>query len=135
MTNDSIEPKKRVHYALNIKEDFSKMTPDQRKNAPICEVSSESVNFGEVQQNLTKTETISVRNNGKNPLIIRSLVSNNSLFSVSASEYEIPAGSSSVITITFRAPRRASTQNASFDIVTNDPANPVRTIPVTAKVL
>ena len=31
-TNDSIEPTKRVHYAVNIKEDFSKMTPKQLKN-------------------------------------------------------------------------------------------------------
>jgi hypothetical protein len=134
-TNDSIETIKRVNYSLNIKEDFSKMTPKQLKNAPVSNVSATTVNFGDMQKNTNKTETITLTNTGKSPLLIRNLSSSNSLFKVTSNVMEIPNGGSAEITISFRAPGRAGNQNATFDIITNDPANSVRTITVSAKVL
>ena len=134
-TNDSIEQTKRVHYAINIKEDFSKLTPKQLKNAPISEVTANEIDFGDMQKNTTKTETITIKNIGKSPLIIRGLQESNSLYKVKADIMEIPAGATAHITVTFKAPSRASTQSSSIDIITNDPANPVRTIPIRAKVL
>ena len=133
-TNDSIEPTKRVHYAMNIKEDFSKMTPKQLKSAPVSEVSATTIDFGQMQKNTSKTQTITVRNTGKSPLIIRNLESSNSAFKVSANMTEIPSGATAEITVIFKAPNRNSDQKASFDLITNDPANAVRTITMTAKV-
>ena len=134
-TNDSIEPIKRVHYAMNIREDFSKLTAKQLKNAPVSNVSTTTVNFGDMQKSTSKSEKITLTNTGKNPLIIRTLESSNSLFKATSSTMEIPAGGSAEITITFKAPNRASTQNATIDIITNDPNNSVRTITINAKVL
>ena len=124
-----------MHYAINIKEDFSKLTPKQIKNAPISEVTATVINFGDMQKNTTKTETITIKNTGKSPLIIRNLDSFNSLYKVKANMMEVPAGASAEITVSFKSPSRASTQNAFIEIITNDPANPVRTIPTRAKVL
>jgi len=134
-TNDSLEPVKRIHYAMNIKEDFSKLTPKQLKNAPVCSLSDTAVNFGEMQKNASKTEKITLANKGKSPLKIRALDSNNSLFKVSANTMEIPVGGTAEITVTFKAPGRANTQNAAIDVITNDPAHPNRVITITAKVL
>ena len=134
-TNDSIEQTKRVHYAINIKEDFSKLTPKQLKNAPVSEVSATNINFGDMQKNTSKSETITIKNTGKSPLIIRNLEPSSSLYKVKANMMEIPAGATAEITVSFKAPSRTSTQNTTIDIITNDPANPVRTISVTAKVL
>ncbi len=133
-TNDSIEPTKRLHYAMNIKEDFSKMTPKQLKSAPVSEVCATTIDFGQMQKNTSKTQTITVRNTGKSPLIIRNLESSNSAFKVSANMTEIPSGATAEITVIFKAPNRNSDQKASFDLITNDPANAVRTITMTAKV-
>lgn len=135
MTNDSIEPTKRVHYAVNIKEDFSKLTPKQLKSAPVSEVSATAINFGDMQKNTSKTETITIKNTGKSPLIIRKLEASNSLYTVRANMLEVPVGATAEITVSFKAPNRNSTQSAAIDIITNDPANPVRTIPISAKVL
>ena len=134
-TNDSIEQKKFVHYAINIKEDFSKLTPKQLKNAPVSQANVESIAFGDVQKNVTKTQTFTITNSGKNPLIIRALETSNSLFSITSNMMEIPSGASAEITVSFKAPGRASTLNATLDVITNDPANPVRTIPASARVL
>jgi hypothetical protein len=133
-TNDSLEQTKRVHYAINIKEDFSKMTPKQLKKAPVSSVSAQEINFGDMQKNTSKTETITIQNTGKDPLIIRKLEPSNSLFSANSSMMVIPSGATAEITVTFKAPSRPSTQNATFDIITNDPVNPIRTLNMVAKV-
>lgn len=133
-TNDSLEQTKRVHYAINIKEDFSKMTPKQLKKAPVSSVSAQEINFGDMQKNTSKTETITIQNTGKDPLIIRKLEPSNSLFSANSSMTVIPSGATAEITVTFKAPSRPSTQNATFDIITNDPVNPIRTLNMVAKV-
>jgi hypothetical protein len=134
-TTDSIEQVKRVHYAINIKEDFSKMTAKQLKNAPVSSANVEEVNFGEVAKNITKTETFTLTNTGKTPLIIRDLQTSNGAYKVSSNMMTIPTGASAEITVTFKAPGRASSQNATLDIITNDPNNSVRTIRLTAKVI
>lgn len=135
ITNDSIEQTKRVHFAMNIKEDFSKLSAKQLKNAPVSVVSTEVIDFGDLQKNTTKTEKIILKNTGKNPLIIRSLTSSNSIYKVSSNMMEIPSGASAEITVSLKTPNRASTHNATLDIVTNDPNNSVRTIQLKAKVL
>ena len=134
-TNDSIEQTKYIYYAVNIKEDFSKLTPKQLKSAPISEVSVATVEFGDMQKNASKTETFTLRNNGKTPLIIRKLESSNAAFKVTSNMMEVPAGATATITVTFKAPNRTSNQTAGLDIITNDPANAVRTITLNAKVL
>lgn len=134
-TNDSIEQVKRVHYAVNIKEDFSKMTPKQLKKAPVCKVSTTSLNFGDMQKNSSKVEKITVKNEGVNPLIIRGLETSNNAYKVTSNMMEIPAGGTAEITVSFKAPGRNNTMNATLDIITNDPANPIQTINLSAKVL
>lgn len=134
-TSDSIEQVKRLHYAMNIKEDFSKLSKKQLKNAPVGEISAETIEFGDLQKNTTKTEVVTLKNTGKNPLIIRSLESSSSSYKVSSNMMNIPAGATAEITISIKAPSRASTHNATIDVITNDPNNPVRTIQVKAKVL
>ena len=134
-TNDSSEPGKRVHYANNIREDFSKLTAKQLKNAPVCEISTDSIGMGNFQKSTTRSEVIRVSNTGKSPLIIRSLESSVPMFSAKANITTIPVGGTAEINVTFKAPGRASTQNATLDIITNDPANPVRTVKLSAKIL
>jgi len=134
-TNDSIEQIKRVFYSVNIQEDFSKMTPKQLKNAPVSVVSTENLQFGEMQKNVSKTETVTIANEGKSTLYIRAIESSNALFKANASTMEIPAGGKADITVSFRAPGRASNQNATIDIITNDPKKPVTTVQMSAKIL
>ena len=133
-TNDSIEPVKRIHYANTIKEDFSKLTAKQLKNAPVSVLTADSIGLGDVQKNTSKSQKIVLRNTGKSPLVIRSLECN-APYSATSTMMNIPAGESAEITVTLKAPGRSGTQNTTFDVITNDPANPVRTVKLTAKVI
>jgi hypothetical protein len=134
-TNDSLEPVKRIHYAINIKEDFSKLTAKQLKNAPVCEITTDSINMGNIQKNTSRTQTFQLKNNGKSPLIIRGFETSVPMFSATSNLMNIPAGGTAEITVTIKAPNRASEQKATLDIITNDPANPIRTVKLSAKIL
>lgn len=134
-TNDSIEPTKRVHFAMNIKEDFSKLSSKQLKNAPVCVVSATDLSFGEVHKGAKKEQTITIKNNGKMPLILRNIESSSTLFKANPAVGEIPSGGSLEITVSFKANNRITTQKATIDVITNDPKNPVQTLNVEAKVI
>lgn len=134
-SNDSIEQTKRVHYAMNIKEDFSKMSAKQLKNAPVCSIDMNEISFGEVHKNAAKEQTIVIKNTGKTPLKVRAFDISSSLFKTNSSSMEIPAGGSANIVISFKANNRITTHNATIDVISNDPNNPIQTIKVTAKVI
>ena len=134
-TNDSIESKKIIYYSVNIKEDFSKMTKKQIKNAPVASYSTTECDFGQVQKNAQQKNMIMITNNGKDPLIIRALQSSNGMYKINADKMEIPGGDKAVITVTFKANTRAAAQKATLEVITNDPANPVQVIDLKAQVL
>ncbi|MCQ2277247.1 MAG: DUF1573 domain-containing protein [Bacteroidales bacterium] len=128
VTNDSIEAKKPIHYAVNIKEDFSAWTKKQMKKAPVAVYSATECDFAEVAKNTQKEKEITLTNNGKNPLVIRNIVSSNGIFKASASITNIPAGETANIKINMKANSRAGVQKASLEVITNDPNNPVQVI-------
>jgi len=134
-TNDSIESKKAIHYAMNIKEDFSNLTKKQLKNVPVVVYDKTSCDFNKVQKNSQQSQTFTLTNTGKDPLIIRSMKSSNGMFRVSSDKTEVLAGEKATVTVTFRASSRASNQKATIEMITNAPSNPVQVINLQAQVL
>lgn len=128
VTTDSIEAKKQLHYAVNIKEDFSVLTPKQLKKAPVSNYGAVDFDFGPVQKNGQKTIDFQITNTGKSPLIIRNLVSSSNMFKARASVMTIPAGGSATITVDFRANNRQGDQKATLEVITNDPNNPIQVV-------
>ncbi len=134
ITNDSVEPRKMIHYAVNIKEDFSKLSRKIRKNPPTATLSTLEHNFGQVPKNAQVTQNITLTNDGKNPLYIRSLASSSGYYRASANITEIPAHESATITVVFKANNRVGVQKATLDVITNDPNNPVQVINLQAQI-
>lgn len=128
MTNDSIESRKLLHYAINVKEDFSKWTTKQLKNAPVAELGALEYDFGSVAKNAQTQGFVTLTNKGKTPLKIRALSSSTGYYRASAQLMEIPAGASTNITITFRANTRPGLQKGTLEVITNDPNNSVQVI-------
>lgn len=134
-TNDSIEPKKAIHYAVNIREDFSSWSAKQLKMAPAVSLSIMEYDFGQVQKNAQSQTTVTVTNTGKSPLLIRKVDSSSGYFKVSTNRNEIPVGETATITITFKASSRASVQKATIEVITNDPLNPVQVVNLKGQIL
>ena len=111
------------------------MSAKQLKNAPVCSIDMNEISFGEVHKNAAKEQTIVIKNTGKTPLKVRAFDISSSLFKTNSSSMEIPAGGSANIVISFKANNRITTHNATIDVISNDPNNPIQTIKVTAKVI
>ena len=133
-TNDSIESKKLLHFSVNIKEDFSKLTKKQLKNLPVAELSSTDYDFGNVSKNTQQTATLTLKNTGKDPLIIRALTPSSGYFKASANLMEIPAGQTSTVTVTFKANSRAGVQKGTLEIITNDPDHTSQVVNLKAQI-
>ncbi len=133
-TNDSIEPKKQLHFAVNIKEDFSKITPKQLKKAPVSVYPVTTLDFGSVQKNSNTVREFTITNTGKNPLTIHTMVPASNLFKATASQMVIPSGETSTVTVSFRANNRAGVHNTTLEVITNDPNNPIQVININGQV-
>jgi len=122
-TQDPMEQKLTFIVESTVKEDFSKLTPKQLQDAPKATIDSLNVNFGKVEKNSSPTLEVKLYNKGKNPLIIRQLKSSNTSFSIISDKNEIPKDHFAIIAVTFNSKNRRGVQNATIEIVTNDPAN------------
>jgi len=122
-TDDQTEPKLTLFVESTIKEDFSKLTPKQLQDSPKASIDSLNLDFGKVEKNTSPSLQLKLYNKGKNPLIIRQLKSSNTVFSVVSDKNEITKDNFTTITVSFNSKNRRGAQNATIEIITNDPAN------------
>lgn len=62
----------KVTVSVSVDEDFSKLTSDQKRQAPIAEIAKE-LNLGMVKQGAVLKGVLSVKNVGVNPLLVRNV--------------------------------------------------------------
>lgn len=121
-----------------VTEDFDKLTPGQRVNAPIANLEPMRVNIGEIKADAEPRELeFTIFNNGKLPLIIRRVqVVDPSLSRVKLHSEKIKPGKRAKLTMLF-SPADAETDfvNANVSIITNDPSNSLLVGRVTAEII
>jgi len=122
-TQDVTEPKLTIIVESTIKEDFSKLTGKHLNDAPKAKLDSLNLDFGKIEKNSNPTLQVKLYNHGKNPLFIRQIKSSNSVFTIFSDKTEIQKGSFATLTVTLNSKNRRGAQNATIDIITNDPAN------------
>lgn len=130
ITQDSIQANKIFFLNVNIKEDFSKYTPKQLKEAPIAVYNTEDINFERVAKGNTPSKTFTITNNGKNDLIIRQIKPSSNIFTTKIDKNLIKKGESATITIVMNSRGRKGTHKCTIDVTTNDPVNTVKVIHV-----
>jgi hypothetical protein len=122
-TEEPTEPKISFFIDVMIKEDFSKFTPKQLQDAPKARLDSLTLNFGKMGRAETSVLEIKLYNDGKNTLIIRQLKVSNPVFTVVSDKNEVSKGGFATFTVTLSPKNRKGRQNATIEIITNDPAN------------
>ncbi|MBR1996126.1 MAG: DUF1573 domain-containing protein [Paludibacteraceae bacterium] len=115
-----------ITLSANIREDFSKMTIEERQQAPILEAQRE-INLGELVAGKKSTHKISIGNAGVNPLMIRRLISNDQQLLLTAPKSAIRGGKKADIKleITPKATDEPAQYSRSITIITNDPNTPI----------
>ncbi len=120
--NRSIADNK-ISCSADIREDFSKMSDSDRKNAPVHRVSRSTVDFGKVKSK--SQETVILKNNGKSNLLIRKVRTDNEMFTVDLSKRTISPGKTAELKISIDPSKaKSSIFNERIFIITNDPEAP-----------
>lgn len=111
---------------LQVKEDFSKLTDKQRRNAPVIAVSTDKVDFETCAPNDPVQRTFTITNRGKDKLLLRRLfVPEGEGVTAVADRDVLKKGQTATITVTLDASaRHDSVVNTRLTIITNDPYTP-----------
>ncbi len=129
------DSKTNISVSANLKEDFSKLTLEELKNAPIVHFSETNFNFGDIKQGEKKTHTFMIENKGKSPLNIRRIKSSCGCTAVAPSTKSIAPGKSAPIKVTFNSTGKRGRQSKSITIITNDPKNPTSVLRINTNIL
>lgn len=127
------EPMKMDLFTI-IVEDFDRLTPGQRMNAPECTVTPAKIDLGEISE--AQTVEFTVTNQGKSPLVIRRLqVVDPVVTSAKISSDKIKPGKKATIKATID-PAKAENDfiNARLSLITNDPNEPLNVVRITAEI-
>jgi len=133
LTNDSLELQKRMFYSIEVKEDFSKLTPKELENAPVIVLSDTIYDFQTVAPNTEISRDFTIENKGKSKLIIRKIAPNQSI-SYTLDKWELKPGEKATLNFRLQAPNRVTAIKITADIISNDPKNPKRLIVLTGTV-
>jgi len=108
----------------NLIEDFSKMTLEQKRVAPISEAPVKSLSFGVIKSGQRKVGKFYVSNKGQNQLEIRRIINNNPELKVKSSKNSVKGGKTADIIVDLDTKNMAEGEyTKSFTIQTNDPDN------------
>lgn len=134
--DDDAEPVEMDYFTI-ISEDFSKLTPGERINAPVAALNPERINLGEISANQEVKAELTVTNSGKSPLLIRRMqVVDPAVTSATISAEKVKPGKKAVIKLTID-PAKAENEfiNIRVTLITNDPDNSLLTGRVTAEII
>lgn len=108
----------------NIVEDFSKLTLDQKRKAPILEIPIRELNLGTIKEGAKRVGKFKVNNKGQNALEIRRIINNTKELTVRSGKASISGGRSGDIYASLNTKGLSEGDyKKSFTVQTNDPEN------------
>lgn len=126
--------KNSIAVSTTLEEDFSKLSAEDLKNAPVVTYDSESFDFGDIKTNQKVEHTFNLKNTGKKELIIRDVKSSCGCTAVSPSKNIIPAGESVPLKVVFDSTGKSGRQNKTITVITNDPKNPTTVLRISSNI-
>lgn len=109
-----------------VDEDFSKLTPGQLRDAPLIDVESSVVDFGELRlDGGPVTRSFVIRNGGQSTMMLRRVYSTDPGITVTTTTDKLKKGKETTIQVTVD-PRAIPSEilNGRIMIIVNDPHNP-----------
>lgn len=119
-----------------IRENFSKLTAEQKQQAPIIELPTQKVDFGTIKAGEKVTQKINIKNAGVNPLILRKLTCKNADYmAIKVAKTAIKGGKSTLLTLTLNTTDvKPGAYTRQIEVISNDPSHSRQFITLTWKV-
>ncbi len=122
ITHNQLNDKISIH--ANIVEDFSGMTIQQKRNAPIAQIKSPNLAFGKIKQGKKVKGKIYIQNVGGQPLKIRKIINTNDNLTIKPKTLSVATGKSGKLVIYIDTKGRPKgNYKKAFRVITNDPIN------------
>lgn len=125
ITSDYYAPEIPLNINAHILERFPKQTKKRLRNNPVVNFAEKELNYGKALKGDTVKVTYYLKNDGKDPLIIRKIQPSCGCTSIESDKMEIKAGDTATITVNFSTTGREGEDTKLITIITNDPARPV----------
>lgn len=124
-----------LKFYSNIIEDFGKLTPDQRRKAPIVETPTRSVAFGDLKAGSKKNAKFRISNKGLSTLEVRRIINNNREVKVDQSKLSVHSGKSGFLSFNLDTKNLPEGDyKKPITIQTNDPDNSILIVVLNWKV-
>jgi len=111
-----------VGVSVTINEDFSKMTAEEKANAPVSFIENNVFDFGSIGEGDVVKHDFKLTNKGKSDLLIRNVKASCGCTAVK-NENVVKPGQTTDLKIEFNSKGKRGRQNKSITVITNDPAN------------
>ena len=114
-----------ANIVVNVVEDFSQMTDEDRAKAPVCEVTTDKLVLSNLRHGEIAETSFAIKNTGKNNLIVRRVMSTDKAITIKCDKTLLKPGKETIVNIKVN-PDKVGTNvlNSQLSIITNDPANP-----------
>ncbi len=123
--NRTTEDFNTITVSANLLDDFSQMTPSQRREAGHMQLSSDVIDFGAITNKKIQKQTFTITNTGNQPLMIRKISNDERLLEVSYKKSELKPGKSLKVTVSCDPSlARNNLLNTRLMVITNDPDRP-----------
>lgn len=124
--SDSVQ----IEVTAMVEEDFSKMTPGQRMNAPAIAITPERLDFGLIDESAgVVTKEFVVENFGKDALVLRRVYTVDHGISVEVDKEKIKKGKTARIKVSVDPSKiKNEILNARISVIANDPQRPVTVV-------
>lgn len=126
-----------VETVAIVNEDFSGLSAEERKNAPLLDADVTALDFERISRKSSPvTKTFSITNKGKKPLTIRKMSCPDNSVGIKYKNSEIKPGKSEKVSVTVTPALFGDSNllNARINIVANDPDHPSTMIRVVAEI-
>ena len=133
-TNEPTDYTKTFTIGVNIIEDFSKLSKEEKENAPKIKFNERTHHFGKISGNDPVSFEFEFTNEGKSDLIIRKTKASCGCTSSQPSKTVIKPGETANITITFNPKGYSGKQSKMVTVICNDPESPVNILSIEAEV-
>lgn len=132
---DGAKASQAIKLSATITEDFSKLSTEDRANAPKATLNTRKLDFGSVKRGEAVAKTFTIKNTGKSPLIIHAVKSTSTILKCSVSQSELPVGASATVELVLDTNRTKGRQYKTVNIISNDPSAPNLTFTLSGAVM
>lgn len=124
-----------ANIVVNVVEDFTQLTDEERVEAPVCQILTDKIVFNNLKTGEVAESSFTIKNTGKSNLIVRRVMSTDKAITTKCDKTLLKPGKEATVTIKVNTNKASGNiLNSQLTIITNDPSGPRATVRVVGEI-